>query len=99
MRDLRSLAIESQNDELELEDEEERLSISESMDSVEGKSTAESLLTQSSRGSYPRINDPSSEQRRLEQRQKQIDYGKVTYICVSKCLKIRIQLDMIDMCN
>lgn len=52
-------------------DEEGSVSESEEIGSV-----VESLFTQSSRGSGLKI-EGSTEERRLEQRQKQIDYGKV----------------------
>ncbi|KAL5036621.1 hypothetical protein BDV3_005807 [Batrachochytrium dendrobatidis] len=62
------------------EDWHEVQSAADSIDtgtSTEINSMVESLLTQSSRtSSLP--NEPSSEERRLEQRQKQIDYGKNT---------------------
>ncbi|KAL2919720.1 hypothetical protein HK105_200634 [Polyrhizophydium stewartii] len=62
------------------EDWHEVQSAADSMDtgvSTEINSIVESLITQSSRSSnLP--NEPSSEARRLEQRQKQIDYGKNT---------------------
>ncbi len=45
-------------------------------ESEETSSVVESLYTQSSKGSGIR-NEMSAEERRLEQRQKQIDYGKV----------------------
>ncbi|KAI8896910.1 hypothetical protein BC833DRAFT_595614 [Globomyces pollinis-pini] len=47
-----------------------------SVNGSEVNSIVESLMTQSSKGSGIRI-ETSSEDRRLEQRQKQIDYGKV----------------------
>jgi hypothetical protein len=80
MRDLRSLAIESQDDELLLN--EETRSIAESIDSnlsLEAtRSVAESFVTQSStRSQSMEMNNPATEERRLHQRQKQIDYGKV----------------------
>jgi hypothetical protein len=69
LRDLRTLAIQ--------EDEQEVASITESLDSMrsEERSIAESLITQSSSGNYFNVN---SDERRLYQRQKQIDYGKNT---------------------
>jgi hypothetical protein len=51
----------------------ERKSVAES----EENSVVESLYTQSSKGSGIRL-EPSAEERRLQQRQKQIDYGKNT---------------------
>lgn len=42
-----------------------------------GQSLPDSLFTQSSSRDSSHPNEPSSEQRRLEQRQKQIDYGRV----------------------
>jgi hypothetical protein len=83
MRDLRSLAIESQDDELLLN--EETRSIAESIDSnlsLEAtRSVAESFVTQSStRSQSTETNNPATEERRLHQRQKQIDYGKVSLL-------------------
>ncbi|KAH6592547.1 hypothetical protein BASA50_007996 [Batrachochytrium salamandrivorans] len=72
------------------EDWHEVQSAADSIDtgaSTEINSTVESLLTQSSRASsLP--NEPSSEERRLEQRQKQIDYGKNTigYLRYLECI-------------
>ncbi|KAI8924923.1 histone RNA hairpin-binding protein RNA-binding domain-containing protein [Entophlyctis helioformis] len=63
------------------EDAHEVQSAADSIDtgvSTEINSIVESLLTQSSRGSSSIQNEPSSDERRLEQRQKQIDYGKNT---------------------
>jgi hypothetical protein len=57
----------------ENDDELEAKSITES----EENSIVESLYTQSSRGSGI-VQEISSDERRLQQRQKQIDYGKNT---------------------
>ena len=62
-----------ESEPLDRDDDNEEKSIAES----EGNSIVESLYTQSSKGSGIRV-DTSSEERRLEQRQKQIDYGKNT---------------------
>lgn len=54
---------------------DELLETNSAVDS-ESNSIVESLITQSSKGSGIRV-EISTEERRLEQRQKQIDYGKV----------------------
>lgn len=59
-----------------LREREHELSTTASLAESEVHSAVESLFTQSSKGSGIRV-ETSSEERRLEQRQKQIDYGKV----------------------
>jgi hypothetical protein len=71
LRDLRSLAL--QEDEVDLQVEIQ--SIAESVESAENRSLAESFLTQSSTGFVG--SSEAAQERRLYQRQKQIDYGKV----------------------
>ena len=71
LRDLRSLAIQEDEHDLEIEIQ----SIAESMESAENRSLAESFLTQSSTGFIG--SSDAAQERRLYQRQKQIDYGKV----------------------
>jgi hypothetical protein len=71
LRDLRSLAIQEDEQDLEVEIQ----SIPESVESAENRSLAESFLTQSSTGYIGSCE--AAQERRLHQRQKQIDYGKV----------------------
>ena len=71
LRDLRSLAIQEDEQDLQVEIQ----SIAESIESTEARSLAESFLTQSSAGLGG--NSEAAQERRLYQRQKQIDYGKV----------------------
>lgn len=82
MRDLRTLAIESQDDELKMSEEVRSSGEgAESVVSVDGaRSLAESFLTQSSTGSESRSECASTDERRLYQRQKQIDYGRVCFL-------------------
>jgi hypothetical protein len=62
-----------------LTDKEDELLDANSAVGSESNSIVESLFTQSSKGSGIRV-EISSEERRLEQRQKQIDYGKVMFM-------------------
>lgn len=71
LRDLRSLAIQEDEQDLQVEIQ----SIAESIESAENRSLAESFITQSSTGLVG--NSEAAQERRLYQRQKQIDYGKV----------------------
>jgi hypothetical protein len=74
LRDLRNLATEEVEQDLQVEIQ----SIAESVESAENRSLAESFLTQSSTGFIG--SSEAAEERRLYQRQKQIDYGKVFFI-------------------
>lgn len=73
LRDLRSLAIQEDEQDLQVEIQ----SIAESLESAENRSLAESFLTQSSTGMMG--SSEAAHERRLFQRQKQIDYGKVLF--------------------